>query len=128
MFPSWVVKPIKYENSNAEGEKRVFVVPFELDSERNKTAFLSKHGLKPCLNGPSYLMGLMVKIPKGEMPEEIRDKFIVAAEPDNPSSIFLDEYGRKCFLYTHNNLRYRLLIDINFDLFDDMWALLAESA
>lgn len=151
-FPSWVVTPIndvekgyeaghydgKYDHisnktvplKNVEGEKRVYLVPF------NKTigqdaypALLKEFGLKPCVDGPNYLLGLMKQVPESEMPEELEGKYLVAAESDNPSSAFLDKDGNRCFLHVNRDGSDRGLsmARIGYD-WSDYWAFLAEEA
>lgn len=52
-----------------------------------------------CSNGPLYLLGLMAQTPEAVLPNILVDRSIVAAEPDNPASIFGDGRGNQCFLY-----------------------------
>ncbi|MEK7208414.1 MAG: hypothetical protein AAB699_02585 [Patescibacteria group bacterium] len=54
-------------------------------------------GKQPCKDAPAYLLGLMAAVPEDKMPAELRNKHIVAAEPDK-SSVFADGDGGRCFL------------------------------
>jgi len=53
---------------------------------------------RPCRNAPQYLLGLMAQVPEDKMPDWFRNKYIIAAEPDNKSSVFTDERDHHCFL------------------------------
>src|SRR3989344_914895 len=60
----------------ANGKKRIFVVPFNrtIVEAESITRLLAEHGLKPCVNAPNYLLGLMEAVPEVEMPEELCNK------------------------------------------------------
>jgi hypothetical protein len=75
---------------------------------------LRAEGKQPCRNGPQYLLGLMAQVPEDKMPEELRYKVFVAAEPDNKSSVFTDGLGYRCFLCVdrYNGYRKLDLIDV----------------
>ncbi len=102
-FPSWIIAPVcdietvikRSRHSlgsfaqdlalpEARGEKRIYVAFFE--GALQPMEYLDRlryHGLQPCSDGPSYLAGLMVSVPREEMPVEIKDKWIVATGRDN---------------------------------------------
>ena len=101
-FPRWVVEPIcdmelaaaKTDHSkytldgvklpSVNGAKRVHVVAFDYDlAPLEYLEKLTQHGLRPCSEGPSYLAGLMARVPREEMPVELQRKWIVAAGPGN---------------------------------------------
>ena len=85
---------------NAKGAKRVFIVSFKRPVGKGEyVTLLAQYGLRPCKNSPSYLAGLMATVSEAEMPEELRNTDIVAAEPKNHASIFKDDGGHPCFLY-----------------------------
>lgn len=114
----------------AQGRKRVYVVPFnETVGQNDYAARLAEYGLKPCQNAPNYLLGLLKQVPEHEMPQELANKHIVAAEPKTPSSVFQGRDGDQCFLYA-----CRLGANRGLDLrdvsreWDGYWAFLAEIA
>ncbi len=153
-FPSWLVEPVTdiedakkrghftscYDHitaktvklPKAQGKKRVFAVPFNKSiGEKAYVALLAEHGLKPCVNAPSYLMGLMVQVPESEMPAELKGKYIVAAEPDVASSVFRGLDGVRCFLCVDRlggASRELDLTRVGFGGWDGAWAFLAEEA
>ena len=151
-FPSWMVEPMDdvekalkqghytdhygfitnktVKLPKAEGKKRLYVVPFYRNiGEKEYATLLAEHNLKPCKNGPSYLAGLMAQVPESEMPEELKGKYIVAAEPDNKNSVFQDECGFRCFLFVLRHGGAHRLLGLAFIDFGDwggFWAFLAE--
>lgn len=151
-FHSWVVTPInnvdegyktghyneKYDHittetipvKQLEGQKRVYLVPFnETIGENDYVVRLAEHGLKPCVDCPNYLLGLMKQVPESEMPEELGNKYFVAAEPDNPSSVFFGKHGDRCFLGVRRDGSNRDLVVVGAENeWDDCWAFLAEEA
>ena len=154
-FSSWEVEPIcdvndayargqytdKYDwitrktvpLPKATGKKRVFIVPFNRTiGETEFVKLLAEHDLKPCVNGASYLAGLMAKVPESEMQGELANKHIIAAEPDNPSAVFQNRYGSRCFLCVRRSdggARRRLsLANVEYGDWDGHCAFLAEEA
>ena len=81
-----------------EGKKNLHVVCFNrLIGEKEWVELLRAEGKQPCRHAPQYLLGLMAQVPEGQMPAELHNKDIVAAEQESPS-VFSDFYGRRCFL------------------------------
>lgn len=112
----------------AAGAKTLHLVCFNrIVGETEFVELLRAEGKRPCQDAPNYKLGLMAQVPEEQMPEVLRNKDIVAAEPDNSSSVFTDEVGSRCFLYV---LRY--VADRGLSLTDvgrrwhDGWAFLAE--
>lgn len=117
---------VKFRATN--GRKKVCVVPLTKKLEPDKIPErLASVGLKPCADAPNFLGGLMATVPEADMPLELRDKKIVAAEPDNQSSVFLNEHGQRCFLCVHRHGLYRIpgLVAVEGD-WNTLWALLGE--
>ncbi|MDO8483260.1 MAG: hypothetical protein Q7S86_05610 [bacterium] len=111
-----------------DGRKKVCVIPLTRKLEPDKILnHLASVGLKPCADAPNFLGGLMAAVQEADMPQELRDIQIVAAEPENPSSIFLNERGQKCFLCVHRHVLYRIpgLVGVEGD-WSTRWALLGE--
>jgi hypothetical protein len=93
------------------GAKEVFVVPLDRDVHRDGYLhILSEFDLKPCKHAPQYLLGLMSQISERRMPQSLDGFNIIAAEPDNPASVF-GKIGEllPCFLYTERYERDRWL-------------------
>ena len=112
----------------AKGPKNLHLVCFDRTiGEMEYVELLRAEGKQPCRNGPAYLLGLMVAVPEDQMPAELRNKDLVAAEPDNKASAFADVSGRRCFLYVHRFGAYRelRLIGVNGE-WGDGWPFLAE--
>ncbi|MDP3762619.1 MAG: hypothetical protein Q8Q97_00910 [bacterium] len=115
----------------AKGAKRVYVVPVPRGTVLLKDgypAMLAEHKLKPCVDGPAYLLSLMAKVPEFEMPDELHNIDIVAAEPDNPTSVF--QYDNDdWFLYFswHESDRKPNLANVR-GVWSSHWAFLAEDA
>lgn len=112
----------------AKGPKNLHLVCFDRTIDETECVeLLRAEGKQPCRNGPAYLLGLMAAVPEGKMPEELRNKNLVAAEPDNNASAFTDSLGYRCFLYVFRLVAYRelRLIDVDRRWFDS-WAFLAE--
>ena len=112
----------------AKGPKNLHLVCFDRTiGEMEYVELLRAEGKQPCRNGPAYLLGLMVAVPEDQMPVELRNKDLVAAEPDNKASVFTDGVGFRCFLYVNRDGARREL-----DLFgvgrewSGRWAFLAE--
>ena len=83
----------------AEGPKNLHLVCFNRTiGETEYVELLRAEGKRPCRNAPAYLGGLMKEVPEDKMPEELRNKDLVAAEPDTTSSVFAGRSGRRCFL------------------------------
>lgn len=88
---------------------------------------LRAEGKRPCRNAPQYLLGLMAAVPEDQMPAELRNKDLVATEPDNASSVFAGKYGDRCVLCVNRNDGYRTLNLAGVDGgWLDYWAFLAE--
>ena len=112
----------------ARDAKNLHLVCFDsTDDETEYVELLRAEGKQPCRNAPAYLLGLMATVPEDKMPEELRDKDLVAAEPDNRSSTFIDKNRDRCFLYVlrWGATRELDLIDVELKV-EDGWALLAE--
>ena len=83
-----------------QGAKNLYLVCFNRTIGETECAeLLRAEGKRPCQNAPQYLLGLMASVPEDKMPEELRNKDIVAAELDNKASVFSDRFGGRCFLY-----------------------------
>ena len=86
------IQPVK-------GPKNLHLVCFDRTiGETEYVELLRAEGKRPCRNAPAYLLGLMKEVPEDKMPEELRNKDLVAAEPDNKASAFTGRYGYRCFL------------------------------
>lgn len=82
-----------------QGAKDLHLVSFNrIIGETESVELLRAEGKRPCQNAPQYLLGLMAAVPEERMPQELRNKKLLAAEPDNKSSVFSDENGYRCFL------------------------------
>ena len=93
-----------------KGAKNLYLVcPNRTIGETEYVELLRAVGKQPCRNAPQYLLGLMAKVPESEMPAELRNKKLVAAEPDNTSSVFVGKYGDPCFLGVDRGVGYRKL-------------------
>ncbi len=96
----WIYDWITPEHTplqKAEGEKTIYFVPVDEDVESGKeTEFLAKHGMKLVENSPNYLLGAMAKLSKSDLPENLKNKDLVAM---SAASVFQDESGDRCFLY-----------------------------
>ncbi len=111
------------------GAKNLYLVCFGRTSgETDYVELLRAEGKQPCRNAPQYLLGLMAAVPEDKMPEELRNKDLVAAEPDNEASAFSGVRRDRCFLcvrrYGGDRLLYLALVDRRRGL--DGCALLAE--
>ena len=111
-----------------QGAKSLHLVCFDRTiGETEYVELLRAEGKQPCRNAPQYLLGLMAQVTEDKMPEELRNKDLVAAEPDNKSSVFTGRFGYRCFLYVLRGGVFRRL-----DLTAvgrrgfDRWAFLAE--
>ena len=90
------------------GLKRIYVVfSEETVNSMGYIPLLESLGLIPCINAPHYLLGLMNSVPEEQMPEMLKDKSIVAAEPDNPDSMFRRNGDGLCFLGVYRKLLHR---------------------
>ncbi len=110
------------------GAKNLHLVCFDRTiGETEYVELLRAEGKQPCRNAPQYLLGLMAAVPEDKMPTELRNKDLVAAEPDNASSAFTGESGNRCFLYVdrHDGFRELFLIYVVRE-WSDGWAFLAE--
>ncbi len=150
-FHSWILKPfsdvelaVKRSKATSKAlasdgviidyggqEKEVYVIPFgRMIGENEYEMLLHELGFKPCKFGPSYLLRLMVQVPLIEMPVDLRDKNIVAAEPNNPSSFFPNNVECKGFMCLRQNVKTqeRELGDvlIGGGEWPENWAFLAE--
>jgi len=96
--------------------------------ETEYVELLRTEGKRPCQNAPQYLLGLMAAVPEDKMPKELRNKYLVAAEPDNRSSAFTVECGCRCFLfvYRYGGDRKLCLAYVVSRRWNDRWAFLAE--
>ena len=95
----------------AKGPKNLHLVCFDRTiGEMEYVELLRAEGKQPCRNGPAYLLGLMVAVPEDQMPVELRNKDLVAAEPDNKASAFAGRRGYRCFLYISRSEAHRGLI------------------
>ena len=72
--------------------KRVYVVPFWYG------LMLAEYKLKPWVDSPAYLLGLIGQICAERIPKEFNNVHFVAIEPDNPTSVFQNANGERCFL------------------------------
>ena len=82
-----------------QGAKNLYLVCFNRTIGETECAeLLRAEGKRPCQNAPQYLLGLMASVPEDKMPEELRNKHLVAAESDNKSSVFAGRSGDRCFL------------------------------
>ena len=111
-----------------QGAKNLHLVFFNRTiGETECMELLRTEGKQPCRNGPQYLFGLMAHVPEDKMPAELRNKDLVAAEPDNKSSVFTGGSGHRCFLYVLRDGGYRRLglASVGREWSDD-WAFLAE--
>ena len=114
-----------------QGAKDLHLVCFDWTiGETGYVELLRADGKQPCRNSPQYLLGLMAQVPEERMPEELRNKDLVAAEPDNEASAFTDERGYRCFLCVGDRRGgYRLLNLVSVDRgWLDYWAFLAEDS
>lgn len=102
-FPSWIVEPVcalpalhqrlgdcisfledTWKIPKSEGSKRVYVAYFDRNIHHTHLLdLLHQHGLKPCVDGPSYLLGLIARMRVADFPEEIRGRSIVAIGTGN---------------------------------------------
>ena len=91
-----------------QGAKNLHLVCFDRTiGETEYVELLRTEGKRPCQNAPQYLLGLMAAVPEDKMPEELRNKNLVAAEPDNKSSAFAVRFGYRCFLCVFRRGGYR---------------------
>lgn len=90
--------------------------------------FLQTLGKKPCHDGPGFLLGLMARLMENEMPNELYGKNLIAIEPDNPSSVFIDEDGHRCSLCVFRGGENRRLglMPREWQLYP-FWAIVAEN-
>lgn len=90
--------------------------------------FLLTQGKQPCHNGPGFLLGLMARLMENEMPNELYGKNLIAIEPDNPSSVFIDDDGHRCSLCVFRGGENRRLglMPIEWQLYPS-WAIIAEN-
>lgn len=87
-----------------QGAKNLHLVCFNRTiSGTEYVELLRAEGKRPCQNAPQYLLGLMAAVPENQMPVELRDKDLVAAEPGNKSSAFTNKNGNRCFLCVIRN-------------------------
>ena len=64
-----------------EGRKEIYIVPLRKRVRQDEyAAYLATKGLRPCVDGPNYLVGLMAQVPETAMPEVLRNRYVVAAE------------------------------------------------
>ena len=111
----------------AKGPKNLHLVCFNrIVGETEYVERLRAEGKQPCKNAPAYLLGLMAAVPEDKMPVELRNKYIVAAEPDNKSSTFVAGFGFRCFLCVSRSGAYRGLLLCVGRKWLDNWAFLAE--
>ncbi len=112
----------------AEGPKNLHLVCFNRTiGETEYVELLRAIGKRPCRNAPAYLTCLVVQVPEDKMPAELRNKHIVAAEPDNKFSVFTDEFCFPCFRCVRRDSggRELRLIRVGGDWLGT-WAFLAE--
>lgn len=112
----------------AKGPKNLHLVCFNRTvGETEYVELLRAEGKRPCQNAPQYLLGLMAQVPEDKMPAELRNKDLVAAEPDNSSSVFTGKDGDRCFLCVYRLGGRRKLNLVRVDRrWYDYWAFLAE--
>ena len=111
-----------------QGAKSLHLVCFDRTiGETEYVELLRAEGKQPCRNAPQYLLGLMAQVTEDKMPEELRNKNLVAAEPDNKSSAFAGRSGLRCFLCVGRwGGDRRLDLTIVDGEWRDGWAFLAE--
>ena len=94
--------------------------------ETDYVALLKELDKQPCRNAPNYLLGLMTTTPEDKMPEELRNKYLIAAEPTK-SSVFTGKFGPRCFLCVSRRGAGRELHLVYVGGFwGDHWAFVAE--
>ena len=87
------------------GEKTIYTVGFNRTiGETEYIDLLRRESKKPCT--PNYMLGLMAQVREEKMPPKLRNKYIVAAEPN---SVFTDRRGFHCFLCVDRFDVYRRL-------------------
>jgi len=93
-----------------EGEKNLYLVGFNRSvGETEYISLLKAEGKRPCKNAINYTLGLMAQVPENKMPEKLHNKDIVAAEPNNGSTIFIKNNGNY-FLYVPRVNESRIII------------------
>ncbi len=131
---AWIYSHITGETvrlKKVSGEKTVYLVPLtETVADMDGiTSYLNSYGLKPCVNAPQYLLGLMAAVSEEDLPASLERKDIVAAE-NEAASVFQDEHGHRGFLRAYRRDGRRLLrlvvLDGRWFAVDD-WVFLAES-
>lgn len=109
--------------------KDIFVVcPNRImEGPENIRSFLRTQGKRPCHDGPGFLLGLMSRLMENEMPNGLYGKNLIAIEPDNPSSVFINDDGHRCSLCVFRGGENRRLglMPIEWRLYP-FWAFLAE--
>ena len=110
------------------GTKNLHLVCFNRTiGETEYVKLLRAEGKQPCRHAPQYLLGLMAAVPEDKMPAELRNKDLVAAEPDNKASAFTDKDSYRCFFFVYRGDGSRELYLIRvFRKWYDYWAFLAE--
>ncbi|MDD4900865.1 MAG: hypothetical protein PHS62_01980 [Patescibacteria group bacterium] len=94
----------------AQGAKNLYLVCFGRPiREAESTGLLQELSMQHCRQAPNYLLGLMAQVREGDMPEELRCKSLVAAEPDNVRAIFKDPSGSSSFLCVYRDGQGRAL-------------------
>jgi hypothetical protein len=117
----------KETNAISHEMKKVYLVSFNkaVDS-KDYMELLKKYNMKPCINASNYLLGIMGKYSELDFPKTLINKCLVAAEPNNPHSIFY-EAGNKCYLAViRQNQKRRLTITETESGWLSNWAFLAE--
>lgn len=64
-----------------EAQKRIYLASYNKRlNARTLPEHLTEDGLKPCVGGINYLLGLMKQLPENEIPKELQDLCFVAQE------------------------------------------------
>ena len=107
----------------AQGEKNLYVVCFSRTiGKAEYPELLRRIRKQSCGDAPIYLLGLMSGWTEDRMPEELRDKDIIAAEPKE-SSVFIDPSGKNYFLFVHRYHTQHILPEriLNHRVVDEEW-------
>ncbi|MDD5068788.1 MAG: hypothetical protein PHS53_01425 [Candidatus Pacebacteria bacterium] len=97
-------------------KKKTVHVVFTRDVDLHETEYVQimrAQNLKPCVNGANYLLGLMRSLHGSELgiilPERFGAAYIIAAEPDNPNSVWFCDKGYACHLSVSVSPTFRYL-------------------
>ncbi len=107
-------------------KKLVYFVPVTtyLDDNVYARDYLAQFGLVPCQKGPNYLLGAMTLLSEDKMPDELKDKILVAMGADKERWYY--EYGVG---WVHVHLDSRLIAINSSGLRgDSRYVILAERA